>query len=93
MINADAIIRRAPGVLHQQLADGGGLFDPEGNACHRLNETGELIWTLLEQPIGFGQLQQQVASSVAEPPDDLEAAVAAFVEDLRGRRLVEISGQ
>lgn len=91
MIDGAAVVSRAPGVLHRQLADGGGLFDPDGNACHRLNESGALIWALLAEPIPFGQLQQRVAASIAEPPEGLHAEVEAFVEELRERRLVDVS--
>jgi hypothetical protein len=90
-IDPDIVVRRVPGVVARALSDGVGLFHPDSGSCYRLNETGSLIWDLLDVERTFDELVVKVTGVVEDEPPALAAQVAAFVTELERRALVELS--
>ena len=64
----------------------------DSGAYHGLNETGSLLWELIAEGIMLPELVEQFRHRVDDPPGDVAAAVALFVEDLRQRGLLVVEG-
>jgi len=72
--------------------EGGVLLKLDSGAYHGLNETGSLLWELIAEGIMLPELVEQFRHRVDDPPGDVAAAVALFVEDLRQRGLLVVEG-
>ena len=89
-MHTDAVIRRNPQVVYRELAGEGGavLLHLDSGAYHGLNETGILIWSLIDGERTFDQLVADVREQLDDPPDDLGAEMERFLADLRARDLI-----
>ena len=87
-------LRRPEGVVFRRLSPGEGsvLLKLDSGAYHGLNETGSLLWELIAEGIMLPELVEQFRHRVDDPPGDVAAAVALFVEDLRQRGLLVVEG-
>ena len=83
-------IRRNPQVVYRELAgEGGGvLLHLESGAYHGLNETGSLIWDLIDGERDFAALVAGLRERLDDAPDDLDAETERFLADLRERDLI-----
>jgi Coenzyme PQQ synthesis protein D (PqqD) len=86
----NGVIRKNPQVVYRELAgEGGGvLLHLESGAYHGLNETGILIWDLIDGERTFDTLVADLREQLADPPDDLDEEAARFLADLRARDLI-----
>ena len=57
-----------------------------------MNEIGSLVWGLIDGRRTNAQIADAVRGEVHDPPDTLDADVAAFLEALRARQLAFESG-
>jgi Coenzyme PQQ synthesis protein D (PqqD) len=57
-----------------------------------VNEIGSLVWELIDGRKTDAQIADAVRGEVHDPPDSLDADVAAFLGALRARRLAIESG-
>ena len=89
-MGANGAIRRNPQVVYRELAgDGGGvLLHLESGAYHGINETGSLIWELLDGERDFTALVADLRDQLDGAPDDLGAETERFLADLRERDLI-----
>ena len=89
-MGANGAIRRNPQVVYRELAgDGGGvLLHLESGAYHGLNETGSLIWNLLDGERDFTALVAELHDQLDDAPDDVGAEIERFLADLRERDLL-----
>jgi Coenzyme PQQ synthesis protein D (PqqD) len=88
-VDANGAIRRNPQVVYRELAGGGGvLLHLESGAYHGLNETGSLIWALVDGERGLTALVADLRQRLDDAPDDLGAETARFLADLRERDLI-----
>lgn len=83
-------IRRNPQVVYRELAGQGGgvLLHLDSGAYHGLNETGSLIWDLIDGSRGFDALVTALRNRLEDAPDDLDAELEQFLADLRDRDLI-----
>ncbi len=83
-------IRRNPQVVYRELAgEGGGvLLHLDSGAYHGLNETGSLIWDLIDGTRGFHALVAELREQLDDAPDDLDGEIERFLADLRERDLI-----
>ena len=90
MPDSDEAIRRNPQVVYRELAgEGGGvLLHLESGAYHGLNETGSLIWSLLDGERDFAAVVVGLREQLEDPPPDLDAETERFLADLRARDLI-----
>jgi hypothetical protein len=90
-VDEDGAIRKNPQVVYRELAgEGGGvLLHLESGAYHGLNETGSLIWDLIDGERTFAALVAALREQLAEAPEDLDAETERFLADLRRRDLIE----
>ena len=89
-MHTDAVIRRNPQVVYRELAGEGGavLLHLDSGAYHGLNETGIMIWSLIDGERTFDQLVADVREQLDDPPDDIGAETERFLADLRARDLI-----
>jgi len=57
-----------------------------------VNEIGSLVWELIDGRKTAAQIADAVRAEVHDPPDSLDADVAAFLGALRARHLAFESG-
>lgn len=57
-----------------------------------MNEIGSLVWGLIDGRKTDAQIVDAVRGAVHDPPDSLDADVAAFLGTLRARQLAFESG-
>ncbi len=58
-------------------------------AYHGLNRVGALIWELLEKPLPFSALLDDLRPRFNDPPLGIADEIRVFLEDLNTRGLVE----
>jgi hypothetical protein len=92
-VKADEVVRRSERAVFRELSgnEGGVLLHLDTGAYHGLNPTGSLIWNLIGDGSAFANLVDGLGSLLTDTPADLEADVAAFVEDLLERDLLTLS--
>jgi hypothetical protein len=89
-VESDTIIRRNPKAVFREFEDGAGvLLHLETTAYHGVNSVGALIWRLLDNQVTFGHLMEEIRGGLDDAPEGLEEDVTEFLEQLRGRDLVE----
>jgi hypothetical protein len=71
--------------------EGAVLLQLGTGGYHGLNLMGCLIWGLIEDEPTVEELISALRARVSDPPEAVDAEVAAFVEDLRERGLVTVS--
>lgn len=83
-------IRRNPQVVYRELAGEGGavLLHLDSGAYHGLNETGSLVWGLIDGTRGLDALVAALREQLEDAPDDLDAEIEQFLADLRDRDLI-----
>jgi hypothetical protein len=89
-VTDNGVIRRNPQVVYRELAgEGGGvLLHLESGAYHGLNETGSLIWSLIDGERDFTSLVADLRERLEDAPADLDAEAERFLADLRERDLI-----
>lgn len=88
---ADVTIQRNSRAVFRRLEAGAGavLLHLDTGEYRQLNETGALIWSLLEDAPNRTALIAAVRDAVTNPPANLDAEVDAFVAALAERGLVD----
>ena len=88
----DAVIRRNPRTVFRRLEDGAGgvLLHLDSGAYRHVNETGALIWGLLERDPTREELLAEIRAVVNDPPPTLDTEVGTFLAALQERSLIEI---
>jgi len=82
-------IQRNPKVVSRELADGDSvLLHLESGSYHGLNRTGSFIWELIDGERTEDELCAEARRRLPGSPPDVDAVVAAFLAELRGRDLV-----
>ena len=87
--SADEVIRRAGHVLSRELLSEAVLLDPEGGTYFSVNETGQLVWAAMAEPVSLGVLGDMIAERFGVPPERAWDDLVAFVDDLERHGLVE----
>ena len=64
------------------------LLHLESGAYHGLNETGSLIWDLIDGERDFAALVAGLREQLEDAPDDLDAETERFLADLHERDLI-----
>lgn len=90
LIAENAVVRRNPRATYQVLDEGGLVTQLDTGRHHGLNPIGALIWSLSDGRT-FAELVEAVKLEIIEPPPELAADMAEFIEALHNRRLVYLS--
>jgi hypothetical protein len=92
VLDASTTIRRSPRVEYRSLGEGEGgvLLRLDNGAYHGLNETGALIWRLLNG-VTFGELLAAMRDQLEDAPAGLADEVTDFLNHLAARGLVMYS--
>lgn len=86
-------IRRNPKVVFRRMSgqEGAVLLRLDTAAYHGLNATGALIWERVSDGITLEELVREAGAEFEDAPEDLANEIAAFVDDLLGRGLLEVA--
>ena len=87
----DSGIRRSSRIVFRRLEAGAGgvLLHLDSGEYRHVNETGALIWNLLETSPTLDELLDGLRDVVANPPANLDEEVTRYLEGLEERGLVE----
>jgi hypothetical protein len=70
---------------------GGVLLHLDSGEYRQLNQTGALIWSLLEKHPTRAELLEELRTRIEEPPATLEQEVDVFLKALADRELVTVA--
>jgi hypothetical protein len=92
-MNGSSKIKRNPDVVARPLAEGEGgvLLHLKTGAYHGINQVGLMIWDRLDGERTIDRIIGEIREEVADPPPQLAADVAAFLDAALARDLVKIS--
>jgi hypothetical protein len=66
------------------------IYQKDTDTVHVLNETGALVWSLLDGKHTVGQIEREVRKAfLIEDERDVRTDVQGLVEELRGKGLLE----
>jgi hypothetical protein len=91
-IQKNAILRRSPRVAYRDLGAGRGavLLRLDTGAYHGIDQTGVLIWNLLEASPSFAELLPRLQAELQSVPAAFENEIEEFLSGLRERDLIEV---
>jgi Coenzyme PQQ synthesis protein D (PqqD) len=90
VISPDSRPSPSPQAVFRGMRDGGVLLHLGSGQYHGLNETGVLIWRLLDGERTVADVTSALRAEVSDPPEDLEGYVSGFLDGLRERDLVTV---
>jgi hypothetical protein len=65
-------------------------LDVESGTCYGLNSTATRIWRLLERPLTFGQLLDELTRAYDVPREQCGSEVTALLREMEADKLVEL---
>ena len=88
---AEVGIRRSTRIVFRRLEAGAGgvLLHLDSGDYRHINETGALIWSLLETSPTLDELLVAIRGVIANPPTNLDEEVAKYLASLEERGLIE----
>jgi hypothetical protein len=88
---SESRIRRNDRTTFRKMEEGSGgvLLHLDSGEYRQLNETGALIWSLLEPQPSRQELVDALRGQILDPPPQLEEEVDAFLAALRDRNLID----
>ena len=91
-IQGEAVLRRSPRVAYRDLGAGRGavLLRLDTGAYHGINQTGVLIWSLLESSPRYAELVPKLRAQLKSVPAAFEKEIDEFLSTLRDRDLIEV---
>lgn len=82
-------IKRNPEVAYRNLGDGSAvLLHVESGTYHGLNQTGSMIWELIDGERTRGEIAIELRERFERPPPHLEDELTSFLDGLLERGLV-----
>jgi len=84
-------ISRSPDVVFRNLAveESAVLLHVTSGAYHGLNDTGSLIWSLIDGERTRADIVREVRDRLPDAPEGVAADVNHFLDDLRERDLID----
>lgn len=82
-------IQRNQNVLSSQIDQEFALFSEDNNAYYGLNETGSIIWDILENPISVKDLILKLNDTYDESEELIEKDVLEYLSHLIDKRLIQ----
>jgi Coenzyme PQQ synthesis protein D (PqqD) len=84
-------VRRAATAVSERFASETLVLDPENDQYVRLNEAGAGLWQVLERPAQVQELSDALAREWGISAEQADRDVAAFLDSLAERGLVELT--
>lgn len=85
------LITRSNKVAWRVFDNQGVVLDTTASRIFGINQSGARLWELLQKPITYDDLVSTFALEFDRTPEEIQADVAEFIDDLHKRGLVEIS--
>ena len=88
----DVFVKPAEGVVFRRLQKGKGgvLLKLDTGAYHSLNETGAMLWEMLNEGKSLSDLMDQLRAATDDAPDHLKSDIDEFVNGLHARGLLSL---
>lgn len=90
-IEDGSLIQRNPSYHTTLIDDELVCIDEQTGDYVGLNSTGEMIWSLLEEPLAFSSLVEALSDRFDEPPENLTHDIATFIAHLSSLQLIDIA--
>ena len=84
-------VRPNPNTLHRELHGEGVLLQLDTGEYFGLDEVGERMWVLMMEDGDLARVERRLLEEFEVEPQTLAADLAAFVDDLAQRRLIELT--
>ena len=82
-------IRVSTSAVFRPLETGGVVLNVESGDYYELNATGRFLWEQIQSGSDIDEIASALVDHYGIDPDSAQADVAAFMDDLRERHLVE----
>ena len=83
-------VRRVADVMDAEIDDQTVMMDIEQGSYFGLNQMGTRIWALLAEPMGIGDLCDQLTEQFDVPSEQCERQVIDFLGSLLDRGLLQV---
>jgi hypothetical protein len=90
MLSTHAAISRSPAHVFCELAGEAVILSLADGRYYGLDPVGTHVWQRLEAPATLPELRDAVAAAFEVAPEQAEADLRNFVDDLRTRGLVDV---
>lgn len=88
----DSIIRRKDSIISGDVDGETVMLSIEGGNYHSLNETGDKIWEILENPSTIGKIIDALKAEYDIEPEVVTEETYRFLEQLLERNVIQING-
>lgn len=85
-----AIIARTGSPVEAEVDGELVALDVESGTCYGLNGTATRIWRLLDRPLAFGELLDELTRAYDVPREQCRSEVTALLRELEADKLVEL---
>jgi hypothetical protein len=87
-IGPETRLQRRPGLLFNEIDGEVVMLSIENSEYYGMDKVGSRIWALLEQPISFKQLVDQLLEEYEVPEEKCREDTLAFVQNLTDKKLI-----
>ena len=91
-LGRSSVVRVAGHVLHHELEGESVLLNVENGSYYGLNETGTLIWSLLDQAKDLGAVQDRLKSDYEVDAETIWDDLTGLIGEMLDRNLVRVVG-
>ncbi|MGB0525807.1 MAG: lasso peptide biosynthesis PqqD family chaperone [Flammeovirgaceae bacterium] len=88
MIEHQTILHRSPDVLHSALDNETIMMDIQTGEYHNLNNMGNTIWELLEEPLSFSDLCKALLEEYEVSEEVCQQETRHFLKELVDKKLI-----
>jgi len=90
MIMMSDVVRPSERIVARTVGAETVIVGEKGDALHTLNESGTLIWSLLDGARSLGAVLDALRGEYDVPADRAEADLRGFVEELAAKGIVTV---
>jgi hypothetical protein len=91
-LNPTSRIHRSAGLLSADAGDELVMMSVEAGAYYSLDQIGRRIWDLIAEPATVGALCARLVAEYEVTPEDCQAQVLSFLDQLAEHRMIEVLG-
>lgn len=90
-LDLQTFLSRSKGLVAADIDGEVAVMTIDSGKYHSLNETGSLIWSLLEEPRRVADVCESLEREFQVEPEQCRADVMAYLQDMLAERLLEVT--